>query len=96
MSNVYDMTGKKKVIFTSEVHAKITYKEIMELIIKYASEEKCAEIFTYGGIDLCPSEIFGPEKIDVKKEEDLCNYESIGCSKCWENAIKTVKELEDR
>jgi hypothetical protein len=29
MSNVYDMSGKKKVIFTEETETNITYKEIM-------------------------------------------------------------------
>ena len=29
--------------------------------------------------------------IDKKKEEDTCNYESIGCTKCWTNALKKVK-----
>ena len=43
MSNVYDMSGKKKVVMS-------------------------------------------------EKEEDTCNYESIGCIKCWTNAIKKVKK----
>lgn len=29
MSNIYDMEGKKKVIFTEEPDVNITYKEIM-------------------------------------------------------------------
>lgn len=61
MSNVYDMSGKKKVIFTEEPEVNITYKEIMKIVIENATE-------------------------------DTCNYESIGCTKCWTNAIKKVKK----
>ncbi len=91
MSNVYDMSGKKKVIFTEETETNITYKEIMQIVVEYATEEGCHQIFCDGGINMCPSDIFGPEKIDKKKEEDTCNYESIGCTKCWTNALKKVK-----
>lgn len=31
MSNIYDMEGKKKVIFTEEPDVNITYKEIMQM-----------------------------------------------------------------
>lgn len=92
MSNVYDMSGKKKVIFTEEPEVNITYKEIMKIVIENATEEGCHQIFGYGGINMCPSDIFGSEKIDKQKEEDTCNYESIGCTKCWTNAIKKVKK----
>lgn len=62
------------------------------IVVEYATEEGCHQIFCDGGINMCPSDIFGPEKIDKKKEEDTCNYESIGCTKCWTNAIKKVKK----
>ncbi len=92
MSNVYDMSGKKRVNIKEKADNNITYKEIMQIIIRNATEEGCHQIFCYGGINMCPSDIFGPEKIDKKKEEDTCNYESIGCTKCWTNAIKKVKK----
>lgn len=91
MSNVYDMSGKKKVIITDESEANITYKEIMQIVVEHATEEGCHNMFCYGGIDMCPSDIFGPVKIDKKKEQDRCNYESIGCTKCWTEAIKNIK-----
>lgn len=89
MSNVYDMSGNKKVIIKEEPK-NITYKEIMKIIVEHATEEECHQIFSYGGIDMCPSDIFGTEKIDKQKEQDRCNYESIGCTKCWIDAIKRV------
>ena len=92
MSSIYDMLGKKKVIFTEEPEINITYKEIMKTVIEHATEEGCHEIFCYSGINMCPSDIFGTEKIDKKQEEDKCNYESIGCSKCWTEAIRKLKE----
>lgn len=92
MSNVYDMSGKKKVIFTEEPEVNITYKEIMKIIIENATEEGCHQIFTYGGINMCPSDIFGSEIIDKQKEESTCNYENIGCTKCWTNAILKVNK----
>lgn len=91
MSNVYDMAGKKKVIITDDTEMNITYKEIMKIIIEHATEEGCHEMFTYGGITMCPSEVFG-DKIDKKQENDDCNYKSIGCTKCWTNAIKQVNK----
>lgn len=33
MSNIYDMEGKKKVIFTEEPDVNITYKEIMQIVV---------------------------------------------------------------
>ena len=90
MSNVYDMSGKKKVIMSEEEDKDITYKQIMKIIIENATEEGCHQIFCCGGIDMCPSDIFG-EIIDKQKEEDICNYENIGCTKCWTNAVKQVK-----
>lgn len=91
MSNIYDMSGNKKVIFTEEIKD-ITYKEIMKIIIEHATEEGCHRIFSYGGVDMCPSEVFGPEKIDIVTEENKCNYESVGCAKCWACAIKQIKK----
>lgn len=91
MSNVYDMNGKKKVVMEEKEDEDITYKEIMKIIIENATEEGCHQIFSYGGIDMCPSDIFGSEKIDKQKEEDTCNYESIGCTKCWTNAVNQIK-----
>lgn len=91
MSNVYDMSGKKKVVMNEEADEDITYKEIMKIIIENATEEGCHQIFSYGGIDMCLSDIFGSEKIDKQKEEDTCNYESIGCTKCWTNAVNQIK-----
>lgn len=90
MSNVYDMSRKKKVIMSEKEDKDITYKEIMKIIIQNATEDGCHQIFCYGGIDMCPSDIFG-EIIDKQKEEDICNYENIGCTKCWTNAVKQVK-----
>ena len=93
MNNVYDMSGKKykKVIFTSELETTLTYKEIMTIIVKYATEEACHQIFAEGGVTLCPSEVLG-DIIDKEKEDDNCNYKSIGCTKCWSNAIKLLNE----
>ena len=92
MSNVYEMSGKKKVVISEKEDEDITYKEIMKIIIQNATEDGCHQIFCYGGIDMCPSDIFGSEKIDKKKEENTCNYENIRCTKCWANAIKKVKK----
>lgn len=91
MSNVYNMSGKKEVIFTEEPRTNITYKEIMKIVIEHATEAGCHQIFCDGGVDMCPSDVFGSDKIDKKKEEDICNYESIGCTKCWTNAVKQIK-----
>lgn len=41
---------------------------------------------------MCPSDVFGEEKIDKQKEEDNCNIKSIGCTKCWTNAVKNIKK----
>ena len=92
MSNVYDMTGKRKVIITEKEETNITYKEIMKIIVNQATEEGCHQIFCDGGVNMCPSDVFGIEKVDKKKEEYICNYESIGCTKCWINAIKNIKD----
>lgn len=89
---LYDMNGKKIVVFTEEPTINLTYKEIMKTIIKHATEEGCHQIFCNGGINMCPSDVFGTEKIDKEKEEDLCNYESIGCTKCWSNAIVELRK----
>ena len=92
MNNVYDMSGKKykKVIFTSEPETTLTYKEIMTLIVKYATEEACHQIFAEGGVTLCPSAVFG-NVINKEKEDNNCE-EGIGCTKCWSNAIKLLKK----
>lgn len=95
MSNVYDMSGNKKVIFTEDPKTNLTYKQIMEIIIKYATEEGCHSIFCYGGINMCPSDILGVENIDKQKEEDICNYKSIGCTKCWTNAIEKINKTRE-
>lgn len=92
MSNIYDMEGKKKVIFKEEPKADITYKEIMKIIVQNATEEGCHQIFCNGGVNMCPSDVFGLEKIDKKKEEDICNYESISCTKCWTNAVEKIRK----
>lgn len=92
MSNIYDMSGKKKVFMTEKEEKNITYKEIMKIIVTYATEEGCHKIFCEGGINMCPSDVFGIEKIDKQKEEDFCNIKSIGCTKCWTNAIKNIKK----
>ena len=84
-----DMKILKEIIKGDE---DITYKEIMKIIIENATEEGCHQIFSYGGIDMCPSDIFKSEIIDKKKEEDICNYESIGCTKCWINAVKKIRK----
>lgn len=87
MSNIFSIDGKKKVIFTEEPEVNITYKEIMKIIVEYATEESCHNMFCYGGINMCPSDVFGTEKVDKQKEQDRCNYESIGCTKCWIQAV---------
>lgn len=92
MSNIYDMSGKKKVFFDNKPEINITYKEIMQIVIKNATEDGCHKIFCDGGVNMCPSDVFGTEKIDKKQEEYTCNYENIGCTKCWTNAIKIIKE----
>ena len=51
MSNIYDMSGKKKVIFTEDIENNITYKEIMKIVIENATEEICHQIFCYGGVN---------------------------------------------
>ena len=28
---------------------------------------------------------------ELSKKAVLCNYENIGCTKCWTNAVKQVK-----
>lgn len=91
MSNIYDMSGKKKVIFTEDIENNITYKEIMKIVIENATEEICHQIFCYGGVNMCPSDVFGIQKINRTKEEENCEYYNIGCSKCWSNAIKDIK-----
>ena len=92
MSNIYDMSGKKKVVFTEEPETNITYKQIMKIIIEHSTEKGCHEIFCNGGINMCPSEIFG-DKIDKQQEDDDCNYNSIGCTKCWTKAVKQLGGL---
>ena len=92
MSNVYDMSGKKKVVMSEKEDEDITYKEIMKIIIQNATEDGCHQIFCYGGINMCPSDVFGSEKIDKRKDEDTCNYEGIGCTKCWSNAIVKLRK----
>ena len=72
MSNVYDMEGKKKVIITEEPPINITYKEIMKIVIEKATEEGCHKIFCNGGINMCPSDVFGTNKINRQKEEENC------------------------
>lgn len=44
MSNVYDMSGKKKVVMNEEADEDITYKEIMKIIIENATEEGCHHV----------------------------------------------------
>lgn len=95
MSNIYDMSGKKKVIFTEDPKMDITYKEIMKIIIEHATEAGCHKIFCDGGVNMCPSDVFGPEKID-KQKEDMCNYESIGCAKCWTKAVQQMEKLKEK
>ena len=41
------------------------------------------EVYKYHECSNCKKEIYF--------EEDTCNYESIGCTKCWTNALKKVK-----
>lgn len=91
MAKFYDMSGKTKVVFTEEPELDITYKQIMKIIVKNATEERCKDIFTNGGVNLCPSEIFEDE-IDRKQEEIDCSDNSIGCTKCWEKAIKQIEK----
>lgn len=95
MSNVYDMEGKKKVIFTEKPQINITYKEIMKIIVEHATEEGCHKIFCNGGINMCPSDVFGTNKIDRQKEEENCEYKSIGCTKCWTNAVEKIRKEKE-
>lgn len=90
MSNVYDMSGHKKVLISEEVKD-ITYKEIMTIIIEHATEEGCEKIFTNGGINMCPSCVFGADKIDKEEEYKNCEEEAIGCTKCWTKAVKKLR-----
>lgn len=92
MSNIYDMDGKKKIIFTEEHKTNITYKEIMKIVIENATEEGCHQIFCDGGINMCPTDIFGPNKINKQEEEYACNYENIDCTKCWTNAVIKLRK----
>lgn len=92
MGKIYNMFGKRKAIIKEKEDENITYKEIMKIIVEHATEEGCHRIFSCGGIDMCPSDIFGPEKINKEKELYTCNYEDIGCTRCWTNAIKKVKK----
>lgn len=86
MSNIFDMRGNKKVLFTSEPKYGITYKEIMKIIVEYATEEGCHQIFCDGGITLCPSRVF-ENRIDKEQEEIDCEQKQIGCTQCWGKAI---------
>lgn len=91
MSKVFGMDGKQiKTKNFEEPLENITYKEVMKIVVDYATEETCHKIFTYGGVTMCPSEVFG-EIIDKEEEEEYCEYKSIGCSKCWSKAIKIMK-----
>lgn len=92
MSNIYNLDTKKKVIFTEQPKINITYKEIMKIIVEHATEKVCHQIFCDGGVNMCPSDIFGLEKIDKQEEEDICNSNSIGCTKCWTNAIEKLRK----
>ena len=92
MSNIYDMNGNKKVIFTENPKMDITYKEIMKIVIEHATEEGCHQMFCNGGVNMCPSDVFESEKIDKQKEEDICNFKSIGCTKCWTNAVVELRK----
>ena len=56
---------------------------------KVVMEEKEDEDITYKEIMKI---IIESEIIDKKKEEDICNYESIGCTKCWTNAVKKIRK----
>lgn len=62
MPNIYEMSGKKRVIIQEKTDPNITYKEIMRTIIENTTEEKCHDIYCYGSVNLCPSDIFGIEK----------------------------------
>lgn len=92
MSNIYDLDGKKKVIFTKQPKINITYKQIMEIIVKHATEDGCYQMFCDGGVNMCPSDVFGLEKINKQEEEDICNYENIRCIECWTNAIEKLRK----
>ena len=92
MSNIYDMDGKKKVIITEEPLTNITYKEIMKIVVENATEEGCHKIFCNGGINMCPSDVFGINKIDKREEEKNCENKSIGCTKCWTDVVEKIKK----
>lgn len=96
MSNIYDMNGKKKVIITEEPKVNITYKEIMKIVIENATEEGCHKIFCNGGINMCPSDVFGANRINRQKEEENCEYKSIGCTKCWNNAVEKIRKRYEK
>lgn len=96
MNNVYGLDGKLIKVnknFEQPIE-EATYKEIMKIVVKYATEDTCKKIFTIGGVTMCPSEVFGKEIIDKEKEEYYCEIKEIGCSKCWGKVIKKVKEKQ--
>ena len=89
MSNIYDMSGKKKVIMTDKEEADITYKEIMKIIVAYATEEGCHKIFCEGGINMCPSDVFGPIKIDKQKEKTKAKKGMDG-QQCFVDGVQAI------
>lgn len=91
MSKIFNLNGEEiKIKKFEEPLQNITYKEIMKIVVDYATEETCKKIFSEGVVTMCPSEVF-EEIIDKEEEEEYCEYKSIGCSKCWSKAVKIMK-----
>lgn len=94
MSKVYDMQGNKIINLCEELKS-ITYKEMMTIIIQNATEEGCKEIFTNGGVTMCPSKVFENKTINEEAEERSCE-DGIGCTKCWTNAVEKIRKEEQK
>ena len=91
MSKIFNVNGEEiKIKRFEESLQNITYKEIMKIVVDYATEETCKKIFSEGGVTMCPSEVFG-KIIDKEEEEENCEYKCIGCVKCWCKAVKIMK-----
>ena len=86
MSNVYGLDGKRKVIFTENIELGLTYKDIMKIVIANATEDGCEKIFTNGGINMCPFDVF-----EYTMEDELyCEDNGISCTECWTRELKKL------
>ncbi|MDR0979487.1 MAG: hypothetical protein LBL91_06210 [Lachnospiraceae bacterium] len=96
---LYGKPAKKMDEEKKRIASNISYKQILNIIFKVLTEEQAEKIFNNGGINMCPSEMLGTEMLDVEKEDEICNYDSVGCQKCWEIAVNEIlkydKEIEN-